>query len=977
MKYSTRFINIIMFLIMIISTVLSETPATKSKSNRRSAPSGIGTTGDFALFDVNAISTIIRNNGSFDRDPATGNSGFEWPKGTGNTAIYASGIWIGGSINDTARVAVAEYSYEYEAGAILPGVNPDDPKWKVYKINRSDDALSNPDYANWPFDDGAPALKVADGTADSLDQHGKRIPGVIGDMTLWTVFNDNNPARHTNMNTLPLGVEVQLTAWGYKQPAELTNVIFYKWKLINKSTDTIENGYVSIWTDVDLGQSGDDYDGCDTAYGLGYTYNAYDQDAIYGLAPPAAGFDFLQGPVIPASDSDTAVFPDGRTIPGMKILKMTSYIKYNNDATDLGNPSTGSDVYNYMQGLTRTGYEITDSAGHPTKFMLSGDPNIPASSTNWIESGMPGDRRFIMSSGPFTMAPNDSQEVVAACLIARGSSNRNSVAILKDVDQSVQEAYDKNFNLPPPDPVGPVEISSPSLLADNLLVDRIVNPGEHLRFGFVVSNNCEDTVELYVRVGSRTINFGEFQPGMSLNMRYSYDPDDPNTYFECDVPSPFTDSVLVIPVTVWTYSLGYYEWHATATFSVVQLPATLRGTPVIHSEGNSDWKLNVLVVDQPNIKNHDYEISFTEADTADLLTLRDITVDISILSDHPLPDQYGYNMPLTYGFKVMRGDNFGLVGIRDDSTRWISPYPLWFSGYYFPSYLPAGFGGAMTIGSDLANYLTHVDPVFPPQKSYAIEIRFDTSNRQKAYRLRRSGGVGLSYVIQAVNPFVDLPFSVWDISSNPPRQLTVSWRDQNDNAVYDPQNDPLELAFIYDRTYDPDGHQWLYQGESSDPADYSDKCTVGANADIMYGLSLGIPNGHLMNENPGVLYVRPWYGLGPDDKFIFNPSTTTRMSGEELPIEYRLDQNYPNPFNPRTSFGFQIPVLGFVSLKVYNVIGQEVTKLLSEQKQPGRYSIEWDASRFSSGVYFYRLEVAPSQTGGKPFVDNKKLLLIK
>jgi len=89
-----------------------------------------------------------------------------------------------------------------------------------------------------------------------------------------------------------------------------------------------------------------------------------------------------------------------------------------------------------------------------------------------------------------------------------------------------------------------------------------------------------------------------------------------------------------------------------------------------------------------------------------------------------------------------------------------------------------------------------------------------------------------------------------------------------------------------------------------------------------------------------------------------------------LPTEYKLFQNYPNPFNPVTRINFDIPKQGFVSLKIYDVLGREVKNLVSEVKSPGSYSVDFDASGISSGLYFFRIE-------SNGFTDTKKMLLIK
>ena len=100
------------------------------------------------------------------------------------------------------------------------------------------------------------------------------------------------------------------------------------------------------------------------------------------------------------------------------------------------------------------------------------------------------------------------------------------------------------------------------------------------------------------------------------------------------------------------------------------------------------------------------------------------------------------------------------------------------------------------------------------------------------------------------------------------------------------------------------------------------------------------------------------------------PSVGVKDITENLPKIFELSQNYPNPFNPSTTIQYDLPKASFVTLKVYNILGQEVATLVNEKREAGRYGVEFDGSKLTSGVYFYRLV-----TGD--FGSTKKFILIK
>jgi hypothetical protein len=110
----------------------------------------------------------------------------------------------------------------------------------------------------------------------------------------------------------------------------------------------------------------------------------------------------------------------------------------------------------------------------------------------------------------------------------------------------------------------------------------------------------------------------------------------------------------------------------------------------------------------------------------------------------------------------------------------------------------------------------------------------------------------------------------------------------------------------------------------------------------------------------------------PDMGACEHESGVNDIRNSELvsPASFELSQNYPNPFNPTTAIGYQLSAVSQVELSVYNLLGQKVVTLVSERQQAGSHQVEWDASAFASGVYYYRLEAGE-------FVEVKKMILLR
>ena len=97
---------------------------------------------------------------------------------------------------------------------------------------------------------------------------------------------------------------------------------------------------------------------------------------------------------------------------------------------------------------------------------------------------------------------------------------------------------------------------------------------------------------------------------------------------------------------------------------------------------------------------------------------------------------------------------------------------------------------------------------------------------------------------------------------------------------------------------------------------------------------------------------------------------SVKLSSSGEPAEFSVDQNYPNPFNPSTTIKYELPEATLVNLRVYDILGREVSVLVNEKRDAGVHEVKFDGSNLASGVYFYRLQAGD-------FVQSKRLLILK
>jgi hypothetical protein len=240
----------------------------------------------------------------------------------------------------------------------------------------------------------------------------------------------------------------------------------------------------------------------------------------------------------------------------------------------------------------------------------------------------------------------------------------------------------------------------------------------------------------------------------------------------------------------------------------------------------------------------------------------------------------------------------------------------------------------------------------------------------------------------------------WDLISIPPQSIiqsvditvNVSNKSEDSYEFYELKHPWIEGEATWNEF--SSGQSWHVAGAD----DFEDRgpAVLGAIADTSEGLST------ISLDSTGIAVVESWVNnpasnhgfiildyTSTNDGLIFSSRENRTISKRpkltvtyddspvstvkplELPQEFQLSQNYPNPFNPTTKISYSIPKSGFVTLKIYDLLGKEVQTLVADFKAVGSYSLEIDAGELSSGIYFYRLQSADG------FVATQKMLLLR
>lgn len=916
-----------------------------------------------SCISINNISMYVKNTGDHPLSIASSWNG-AIPKGNDLGAIYKQGILWGGLVSDGGSQLVRVGGSDYNNGnAALT---------RLFRVRRDVRPQGRDDYNDFKDtdlkDDAAnfntiPTKDVTDGQMaeirtqyekdwtewatsggpyEDVNKNGQYdplidIPGIPGaDQTLVINYSDANAASLYRSN--PIGLNVQEVFWAYAASNPLGNIIFLKVRIIYTGTPTsspdskIDSMFVAQFSDPDNGQYTDDYAGCYSDLDLGYVYNSSTVDALYGAkgyAPPAVGYDFLQGAAYKTGNLNDSAIVNLKWRKGYKYFTekpMSAFIYYAAGGTweDASTASyTGTlQEYNYLRGYQpRPNYpasplfprppEFGGDVGGVGTFLLDGDP---ITKTGWLDGEVdgPGDRRLLCVNGPFSMKLQDTVEVVLSLIAGLGSTNISSVAVLKYNDIFAQYAYDNLFDLPsfPAPSVDIAELDEMLVINWGTDVNKFsaIENGDFKGYKFEGYNvyqlptpNADlskakkiATYDLVNEVTTILDNQFDQNSGMVLQLPAQIGK---NSGIQRSLIVT-EDAVRSKPlangqeyyfaVTAYGYNpdpnVPYQALESVASVRTVtpQSPkpgVTLAnvGDPVAVTKtgGTSDGSVTVSVINPLKVNGASYKIKFINNDDGEL-TWSLLRRDTTILANQT--DYAGTAVYIDGMYVGVSGPEYLGVSFTSTGTRWLSGNAANGGELMFGSaFLGKNFWGETTVApADLRS--VHVD-------AFKVASYTDSDGNGKYT-------VGEKYVVdpakgQLANMYNTWGPGKWKSTSLVPfkfyaiepdgsqRQLSVIVRDRDINGQWDPDDGataPYNYIFVLNTTYDPTGNDW---NPTAGGRDFMDE----------------------INQNGGPVLWTFWW--------------TPRGTSEPFSSDFTMDFVAPKVLTTDDAFTFTAPQVGY------------------------------------------------------------------
>jgi hypothetical protein len=966
--------------------------------------------------DINEVRTYVSELGTVGYGSSS-NFGFYYPNELTSYLAYISAFMIGAEVENQPRISLAYWHSDFQSGTMLTDstyASSSDSTFRVYKLLKGWEYLVEgtikdayrKDYNEWPSLYGAP-----------MNASGN--PLYLGDMTLWMVNNDLDTSRHYSIsggNSLPLGAEVQTTIWAYKDIPELVNVVFVKRLIINKSKKVWKNTYIGNLIEYSIAS---DYAGCDTNAQIGYGYSPLTTSKRFGNKIPAMGFAVLQGPIVP-STGDVA-YQNGKSISNYANLPMSSFVRFIYSNSLEYPPTTPQSWNNTLRGSWKDGTTITNPKnGKPTTFSFSGDPVTESGWTETSAGYLPqGERDGLVSTGPFTMAPGDTQEVVGAFVIGQGATNLESINVLRYYARYAKSFYTngmKTLEWEAPS-VGIAQFPNRIILDWNTNVEVSshgytfqgykVYQGESTDGPWyeIATYDIKDSLSVLMEESfSSAVGYVIRQPKYIL----------PNLGIRHFIEIT-RDSIQQTPLingTKYYFAVQAFANNKDGRPMVVE--SSLKGITAIpqspvagstipasnslvaHSRPYDDG-LKVRVINPYEMKNKKYKVEFSISKQDTLWSLYDITGNSAVFSNqHILESDSLY--PVVDGF-IPQITAYG-YGVRRD-------YQVPMGWEYIPSNNRFFTGGT----PDLLMDAKSIGLTWPSSGTYMgrpnqiqadslkrVEIRFNAQQPSKAYRYLSIGNIFLPIRDSSFLPyikkkgpnytyqdFVDVPLSAWEIDPNDgdtiPRQLAVAFVETND-SLYDSQRkylgrgningkwDPTtasngggEILYILGRSYSeqPDT-PWIAKNLLTDTLPVLFVLWCKADSTLREDKKTTFDNGDK-------LIIQPNYPLRAGRVFEFETSAPILGNAQKAKEENILSRTivYPNPYlgghreesSPLDRFVTINHLPADCTIMIFTLAGTHI-KTIKRQSAQNEYE-NWDLKNeqgvfVSSGIYIAHVD---------------------
>ncbi len=944
------------------------------------------------------------------------------------------------------------------------------------------------DWKNWPVDYGAPYIEntldangdpAPNGVYDPVLDNNNMADPLLGDypgiasadQVVFVSVDDSDDAVASSFyGSNGIGITCQITTWGYNQrTASLGQMMFKKYKIINTSADTFEDMYVAQWCDPDLGDSSNDLAGCDTVLSLGFAYNGEPHDNNFdpfGISPSAFGYDFFQGPIVPGAATDTAVF-DLKKRPGFKNLGLTSFAYFSAGNPEWTDPVASNydgtlEWYNLLRGnISKTNTDdpisfTNRTTGEDTNFPLAGDPVTGEGDVDGIAPNFAmADRRMSVNTGPFTMQPGDTQEVVVAVVGGAGSDYLGNITIMKNNDEIAQQLYNDLFGTIPKAPPSPkVEVTA--------FEEKIV-----LNWGGDASAIANTEETLYPDSDTTSYAFEgynvwqlEFGVNPKQKKLATYDIINGLTTIEQDVflndwgtvktvpvqrgsdsglkrffvaDRDYINAVDLVPGNIYYFAVTAYNYNEDPQLITdmalessfislqVQTQSVKAGLKLnsnagdlvdfTHDEGGSDGAVEVEIVDPSATTGDSYQITFHVDEDTNSATLGQTVWDVTntttntVMATNQAQNEPGGSpreTPIFGGVQTtMYGPTLVAVNWHWDDTGIVSPlYPDYDNGRCISG---VDWGGGSLFGGLGMGYIFWNGPGTPsaiaPADYREVEIRFthmtayDDTSGDGAYTFGAGGGEPYSFNVDEGQKafmyatwgggnylgFNDIPFQVWDMDGDTPRQLNVIVRDRDQNGRFDlgTGDGPYNYVWIMNDDYDPTGTAW----DGSTP----EKDFMGVGPDIaMYTMWNQQRGTREFLARDGILTLTPNRVNTVADEFSFTTPVVEKSVALEKADAKKVNV-FPNPYyggnEQETTILGKFVTFSHLSnkteIRIFNLAGDHVRKLEKDSETP---FLRWDLTNASnlpvaSGIYFAQVKMTLSD--GSTVTKNLKVFLIQ